>query len=73
MRQLAGDQSHYEDGVSVDLGGGVAYAWREKRGHFTPYGLRADAWLGLRTGGLELDRRSRVIAPGFSAALIFKL
>ena len=73
MRQLSGDQSHYHDGVRADLGGGMEYVWREKRGHIKPYGLRADVWIGVKRGGLELDQKSRIISPGFSASLIFKL
>ena len=73
LRHLSSDQTLYRDGLSAELGGGVRYAWREKRGHVRPYGLRADAWLNVRGGGLALARESRVISPGFSAAFIFKL
>lgn len=73
MRQLAGDQSLYKDGVSVDLGGGVRYARQSPNGHFKPYGLRADVWMSLRTGGIEIDTKHRLFSPGVSASLIFKL
>lgn len=73
MRQLSGDQSHYHDGYRADLGGGMQFVWREKRGHIKPYGLRADVWIGVKHGGLELDQKSRIVSPGFSASLIFKL
>jgi len=73
MRHLSSDQTLYEDGAAADLGGGVKYVWTEKRGHVRPYGLRADVWMNVRAGGIKLAPRSRVIAPGFSASLIFKL
>ena len=73
MRHLSNDQTLYQDGIAADLGGGVKYAWKEKRGHVKPYGLRADVWMNLRAGGIKLAQKSRVIAPGFSASLIFKL
>jgi hypothetical protein len=73
LRHLSNDQTLYQDGISAELGGGIRYAWKEKRGHVKPYGLRADVWISARSGGLDLAQKSRVIAPGFSAALIFKL
>ncbi len=73
LRHLSNDETLYQDGLSADLGGGLRYAWREKRGHVRPYGVRADVWINVRSGGLELAHQSRVIAPGFSAAFIFKL
>jgi len=73
LRHLSSDQTLYQDGLSAELGGGVRYAWKEKRGHVKPYGLRADVWISARSGGLDFAQKSRVIAPGFSAAFIFKL
>lgn len=73
MRQLSGDQSFYKDGVSVDLGAGVRYSRAQVKGHFKPYGLRADVWMNLRSGGIELDTKPRILSPGVSASLIFKL
>lgn len=73
MRHLSNDQTLYLDGVAGDLGGGVRYVWKEKSGHVKPYGLRADVWMNVREGGIKLAQKSRVIAPGFSASLIFKL
>lgn len=73
LRHLSNDQTLYQDGISTELGGGIRYAWKEKRGHVKPYGLRVDVWLSARSGGLDLAQKSRVIAPGFSAAFIFKL
>ncbi len=73
MRHLSSDQTLYADGVAADLGGGVRYAWKNARGHVKPYGLRADVWMSVRSGGMALAQRSRIIAPGFSASLIFKL
>ena len=73
LRQLSNDQTLYDDGVSADIGGGVRYAWTEKRGHVKPYGLRGDVWMNVRTGGITVAARSRVIAPGMSIALMFKL
>jgi len=73
LRHLSSDQTLYQDGLSVELGGGVTYVWRPTPGHLRPYGLRADVWANLRRGGLELAQASRIIAPGFSAEFIFKL
>lgn len=73
LRHLSNDETFYQDGVSYDIGAGVKYAWRQKSGHVKPYGLRADVWLNVRSGGLELAQKSKVMAPGFSAAFIFKL
>lgn len=73
MRHLSRDQTLYQDGVTVDLGGGVRYAWREKRGHVKPYGVRADVWLNVRRGGIEAAPRSRLITPALSVAFIFKM
>lgn len=73
LRHLSDDETLYQDGISAELGGGIRYAWKEKRGHVKPYGLRADVWISARSGGLELAQKSWVIAPGFSAAFIFKL
>lgn len=73
MHHLSNDQTLYQDGVAADLGGGVRYVWKEMRGHVKPYGLRADVWMNVRSGGIELAPRSRIITPGFSASLIFKL
>ena len=73
LRHLSNDETLYQDGVSADLGGGVTYAWREKSGHLRPYGLRADVWMNVRSGGLDFAEKSRVITSGLSAAFIFKL
>lgn len=73
MRHLSNENTLYQDGVSGDLGAGVRYAWREKSGHLKPYGVRADVWVNVRSGGLALAPTSRVVAPGFSVAFIFKL
>ena len=73
LRHLSSDNTLYQDGVTADLGGGVRYAWREKAGHVTPYGVRADFWLNARSGGLDLAKQSRIVTPGFSVAFILKL
>ena len=73
MRHLSNDQTLYRDGVAADIGGGVVYAWADRNGHIKPYGLRADVFVNVRSGGLDLAKKSRVIAPGFSASFIFKL
>jgi hypothetical protein len=73
LRHLTNDQTLYDDGISAEIGGGVKYTWAEKHGHFRPYGLRADVWMNLRTGGIEAAPKSRVIAPGLALSLMFKL
>ncbi len=73
LRHLSDDETLYQDGAFADLGGGVKYVWAEKRGHLRPYGLRADVWMNVRSGGLDAAVKTRVISPGFSASLIFKL
>jgi hypothetical protein len=73
LRELSDDQSLYEDGWTAQVGGGADFVWKEKRGHFRPYGIRTEVWLDIRHGGLPFAEKSRVIAPAFSAAMIFKL
>lgn len=73
LRHLSNDNTLYSDGVTTDLGGGVRYAWREKPGHIKPYGVRADVFLNIRSGGLDLAQKSRIVAPGFSVSFILKL
>lgn len=72
LRHLSNDQTLYQDGVTADLGGGVLYTWRQKSGHFKPYGIRADVFVNARNGGLELGPKSRIIAPGGALSFIFK-
>jgi hypothetical protein len=73
MRELSDDQSLYQDGWNAQAGGGANYVWKEKRGHFRPYGIRAEVWLDVRHGGMSFAEKSRIIAPAISAAMIFKL
>lgn len=73
LRELSDDQSLYQDGWVGELGGGANFRWKEKAGHFRPYGIRADIWLDIRHGGLSFSEKSRLLSPAFSAALIFKL
>lgn len=73
LRELSDDQSLYQDGWVAELGGGARYQWKEKQGHFRPYGIRADVWLEVRHGGLPFSEKARLWAPAFSAAMIFKL
>jgi len=73
LRELSDDQSLYQDGWNAQLGGGANFVWKEKRGHIRPYGIRTEVWLDIRHGGLPFAEKSRLIAPAFSAAMIFKL
>ena len=73
LRELADDQSLYQDGWNAQLGGGANFLWKEKRGRFKPYGIRTDVWLDVRHGGMSFAEKSRTLAPAFSAAMIFKL
>jgi hypothetical protein len=73
LRELSDDLSLYQDGWAAELGGGATFQWKEKKGHFRPYGIRTDVWLDLRHGGLSFAEKSHVTAPAFAAAMIFKL
>jgi hypothetical protein len=73
LRELSDDQSLYQDGWNAEAGVGANFVWKEKRGHVRPYGIRTEVWLDIRHGGLSFAGKSRVIAPAFSAAMIFKL
>ena len=73
LRELSDDQSLYQDGWNAQAGGGANFVWKEKRGHFRPYGVRTEIWLDIRHGGMSFAEKSRVIAPAISAAMIFKL
>lgn len=73
LRELSDDLSLYQDGWTAELGGGATFQWNEKKGHFRPYGIRTDVWLDLRHGGLSFAEKSRLMAPAFAAAMIFKL
>ena len=73
LRELSDDQSLYQDGWVGEVGGGANFQWKEKRGHFRPYGIRTDVWLDIRHGGLSFSEKSRLMSPAFAAAMIFKL
>lgn len=73
LRELSDDQSLYQDGWLGEIGAGANFQWKEKRGHFRPYGIRTDVWLDVRHGGLSFSEKSRLLSPAFSAAMIFKL
>jgi hypothetical protein len=73
LRELSSDQSLYQDGWNAQAGGGANFVWKEKRGHFRPYGIRTEVWVDIRHGGLTFAEKSRIIAPACSAAMIFKL
>lgn len=72
LRHLSDDQTLYMDGAAGDLGGGVQYVWRPTPGHFKGYGLRLDAWLSVRDGGLVLARRQRLASPAAALTLMVK-
>lgn len=73
LRQLSDDQTLFRSGLAGEFGGGGVYLLADVPGHFKAYGLRADVFVNVRSGGLELAQKSRVIAPGISASFIFKL
>jgi hypothetical protein len=73
LRELSDDQSLYQDGWDAQLGGGANFQWTEKRGRFRPYGVRTEAWLDIRHGGIPFSAKPRMFSPAFSAAMIFKL
>lgn len=73
LRELSDDRSLYQDGWTAELGGGATFQWKEKKGHFRPYGIRTDIWLDLRHGGLSFAEKSRLMAPAVAAAMMFKL
>ena len=73
LRHLSHDQTLYQDGIALDLGGGVDYVWRTKGGHVKPYGLRADVFMNMRSGGIDAAAKSRVIAPAIGLSLIFRM
>lgn len=73
LRELSDDQSLYQDGWNAQVGGGANFQWKEKRGHFRPYGIRTEVWLDVRHGGIAFSDKPRLLSPAFSAALIFKL
>ena len=72
LRHLSDDQTLYMDGVAGDLGGGVQYVWRPTPGHLKVYGLRLDAWVSVRDGGLVLARRQRLATPAAAMTLMVK-
>lgn len=72
LRQLSDDQTLHQDGWSGDAGGGVQYVWADRRGRFTLYGLRADAGVSVRDGGLPLVARQRLVTPVASVTLMVK-
>lgn len=73
LRELSNDQTLFQDGWVAQAGGGANYLWKAPTGHFRPYGIRADLWLDIRHGGLDFSDKPRLLAPAFSAAVIFKL
>ncbi len=73
LRELSDDRSLYEDGWVAEIGGGANFRWKEKRGHFRPYGIRTDVWLETRQGGLSFTGKSRLWSPALAVAMIFKL
>jgi hypothetical protein len=64
MRELTTDAALAGDGRIANAGAGVKYWWFERdRGWLKRLGLRSDARVVGRFGGLELGTKDRLIAP----------
>jgi hypothetical protein len=71
MRELTADNVLSADGGIASGGAGVKYWWRERdRGFLNHFGLRAEARLVSRSGGLSFGTNRRVITPGVTAGVM---
>ena len=71
MRQLTADYALAGDGTIANAGIGVKYWWFERnRGLLERVGLRSDARVVGRFGGLEVGTTTRLITPAVSVAAI---
>lgn len=72
LRQVTADGSLGADGVVASAGAGVKYWWRDQsKGALKRVGLRADARIVSRSGGLSLDTERRLISPAAGLSFIF--
>ena len=70
MRELTNDNSLAGDGTIFNAGAGVKYWWIERpRGSLKMLGLRVEARLVGRFGGLDVGTKSHLVRPGLTAAL----
>lgn len=71
MRELTSDSILTANGVIANAGAGMKYWWHERsRGRFRRLGLRAEARLVTRSGGLSLGAGTRVAGPAMSISAI---
>ena len=74
FRELTSDNVLSSDGVVANAGAGMKYWWRERgRGFLRRLGLRSELRLVMRSGGLSLGTKRRVVAPAATVSAIIGL
>jgi hypothetical protein len=72
LREMTSDRALVENGLSVNVGGGIKYWVRESQpGLFGRLALRVDVRLAARRGGITFGDAGTRLTPVFAAGIVF--